>query len=290
MRLGAIEAGGTSCVVGIGDQYGVIHEREELPTGAPAATFAALSGWLRARGPLDGVGVASFGPVRVRRDAADFGCILDTPKPGWAGASWTAALAPLGAPIALDTDVNAAALGEAARGAAVGARHVVYVTVGTGIGAGALVDGRPLHGVLHPEVGHVRVPRGPGDAFPGVCPFHRDCLEGLAAAPAIRARTGLEPHAIPAAHPVWGNVATLLGAGVYGLILTLSPEVVLLGGGVCRAPGLVDRVAAAVAALDGGYLPRLPRIVGPGLGADAGLVGALLLAAQGAEDTSALSR
>jgi fructokinase len=192
----------------------------------------------------------------------------------------------LGVSVAIDTDVNAAALAEWRWGAGVGADPVVYVTVGSGIGGGALVDGRPLHGLVHPEMGHMRIPRVPGDDFAGACPFHGDCLEGLASAPALRARRGLPPEALAVDDPVWALEARYLGLGLANIVTVLSPRRIVLGGGVLKHPTLLARVRVEVQAALAGYVraaavtERIEElIVAPALGERAGVLGALALAA-----------
>ena len=198
--FGLIEAGGTKVICAVASGPEDIRRRVRIETTTPEEVFAAAREFFVEATPtgrsLEGLGVATFGPVDVREaGAANYGRILQTPKPGWAGASWVEGLrGVVDGRIVVDTDVNGGALGEATWGAAKGLGTVVYVTVGTGIGGGVLVDGKPVHGVLHPEIGHMRVPREEGEreGFAGVCRFHGDCLEGLASGPAISARWGIE--------------------------------------------------------------------------------------------------
>lgn len=293
--LGAVEAGGTKFVCAVGRGPDELLAETRFPTGDPEATLARTVAFLReaaaAHGRLAAVGVGSFGPVRLDPDAPGWGRIADTPKPGWSDADVVGPLQrELEVPVAFDTDVNAAALGEWRWGAGRGADPLVYVTVGTGIGGGGLAGGRLLHGLLHPEMGHLPVRRDPGrDPFPGTCPFHGDCLEGLACGPAIEARWGRPAEELPADHPAWALEADYLAQGALGITLVLSPRRIVLGGGVMEAPGLLDRVRARFVDALGGYL-RAPELgagidrylVAPGLGSRAGVLGALALAERAA--------
>jgi fructokinase len=287
--VAGVELGGTKCLALIarGNQ---ILQRLRVPTTQPAETLAALSdaiaGWQREPGAIAAIGVASFGPVELDPARAGYGTILATPKPGWAGADVRGHFAGrFAVPTAFDTDVAGAALAERRWGAGVGADVLVYLTIGTGIGGGVVVGGRAVHGLLHPEIGHVRVRRAAGDGFAGLCPFHGDCLEGLAAGPAIAARAGQAGDTLPADHPVWGLVADELAELMTLLLLTLSPERILFGGGVGTSSALpLARIRARTASLLNGYLARvdpaeLERVIRvAGLGDDAGPLGAVALA------------
>lgn len=287
-RLAGIELGGTKAIVVLG-QPGAIAERHEYPTTTPDETLgravALIAAWHAAE-PLAALGVASFGPVRVSPEAPDFGMILDTPKPGWAGTSLVQRLQAVpGLPLAIDTDVNAAALAEHRLGAAQGCDSLVYVTIGTGLGAGIVIEGRPVHGLLHPEVGHLRLRRAAGDRFGGSCPFHGDCIEGLVSGPALAARFGRHPAEVAADEPAWGPVAADLAELLAMLMLTLSPRRIVVGGGVsARQPQLLAMASALVPGLLAGYLGPVDAaalagcIVASVLGNDAGPTGALVLA------------
>ncbi len=289
-RLAGIELGGTKTIVVLGQQ-GRIDERIEYPTTGPEETMARaldiLLDWRETR-ELDALGIASFGPVRVDRGAADYGHMLDTPKPGWSDAPILESFArAFECPIALDTDVNGAALGEYAYGAGKGCSSLVYVTIGTGIGGGVLVNGAPVHGLLHPEIGHVRLRRAPGDTFIGACRFHADCLEGLLSGPALAARFNGHPAKVPAGDARWEPVARDLAELLASLILTVSPQRIILGGGVSnRQPQLLAQALDCVPGLLGGYLrdctPELlaHMVVAAQLGEDAGPIGALEIAAR----------
>jgi fructokinase len=251
-----------------------------FPTTSPGQTLGRAIDFFHAQGPLTGLGIASFGPLDLDPASPTAGFITDTPKPGWSGVDVVGTFRrALGVPVTLDTDVNGAALAEWRWGAGAGCDPVVYVTVGTGIGGGAIVGGRPLHGPAHPEMGHMRVPRDPADAFAGTCPFHGDCLEGLASGAAVRARRGLPGEALTVDDPVWVLEARYLGLGLANIMTVLSPRRIVVGGGVMRQPSLLPRVRAEVAAILAGYV-RVPEdlIVPPGLGERAGVLGALALA------------
>lgn len=289
-RLAGIELGGTKTIVVLGSR-GIIAQRIEFATTSADKTLGhaleALARW-HAEEPLDALGIASFGPVRVNRDDADYGRMLDTPKPGWSDAAIVAPFAQgLGCPLALDTDVNAAALGEYHHGAGTGCSSLAYITIGTGIGGGVLVGGEPVPGMLHPELGHMRLRRASGDRFAGACRFHGDCIEGLLSGPALAARFDCHPGEIAADDPRWQPVVHDLAELIAMLILALSPQRIIIGGGVSqRQPHLLACAREQVPAILGGYLrdctpQRLAQmIVPPMLGGDAGPMGALELAAR----------
>ncbi|MBS1675782.1 MAG: ROK family protein [Actinobacteria bacterium] len=286
MSFGGIEAGGTKWVCAIGGA-GVEPARVEIfPTTTPAETIGRAVEFFAAEPDLEALGVGLFGPVEVRRDSPRWGTILTTPKPGWEGTDVAGALArSLRVPIALDTDVNAAAVGEWRHGAARGVDTFVYVTVGTGIGGGVFVDGRPLHGLQHPEVGHMMVPHDRSrDPFEGSCPFHGDCLEGLASGTAMRARRGRPAEELGDDPEAWELEAEYLALGLANVVLVVSAERIVLGGGVGGAPGLIERVRTRLREILAGYVdaPALrdmdTYLVPPGLGSRSGVVGALTLA------------
>ena len=255
---GAIEAGGTKFVVAVGNAAGVL-ATTTIPTGKPATTLPAAAQFLREqgehRGGLSGIGVASFGPVNLNRRSPNYGCMEKTPKPHWSGVDMLAPLRPLGAPIALETDVNAAALGEALAGRGIGKRVVAYVTVGTGIGVGVAVDGKAHNGLSHPEIGHIPVPQDrTADPYPGHCPYHGNCLEGLACGPAIKARWGRSLSELEPEHPAYDLEAGYIATLCLSLMLSFSPDMILLGGGVMQAEGLLQRIRDQVFKGLGGYL------------------------------------
>jgi len=278
MSVGGIEAGGTHWNCAIGGEGAELTRVETFPTTTPAETIGRAVEFFGAEPDLEALGVGLFGPVEVRPGSPRWGTILTTPKPGWENVDVAGALAAaLKVPIALDTDVNAAAVGEWRHGAARGAGTFVYVTVGTGIGGGVFANGRPVHGLLHPEVGHMLVPHDRSrDPFPGCCPFHGDCLEGLASGTAMRGRWG-KPGEELTDPEAWDLEAEYLALGLANLVMVLSAERIVLGGGVGRAPGLIERVDARLQGLVAGYVPA-PPVVLPTLGPRSGLIGAIELA------------
>jgi fructokinase len=277
-RFGGIEAGGSKflCASGSGPDN---VEVTEFPTTTPGETIARVAAFFRAREPVAAIGIASFGPIDPNPESPTFGYITSTPKLEWRNFDFAGTVhRALGTPIVFDTDVNAAALAESRWGAARGSRSFLYVTVGTGLGGGAFIDGRLLHGRLHAEMGHIRVPHDLArDPFPGNCPYHGDCLEGLAAGPAIQARSGQPGHLLPARHAAWDLEAEYLALGIVSWACTLSPERVVLGGGIMQREELFPKIRLRVAGLLNGYL-QPPEIVPPELGVRAGVLGAIALA------------
>jgi fructokinase len=304
MLIAAIEAGGTKFACGILESAGAgsgkpsILERASIPTTTPAETLRASADFIldaaerSGRGKPDALGIGCFGPVDLRPTSPSYGSITATPKPGWGNTDIAGFFnGELELQAAFDTDVNAAAYGEYLWGAARGRRDFVYVTVGTGIGGGVFSNGLVAHGLSHPELGHVKVRREADDAYAGSCPFHRDCLEGLASGPAIAERWGAKAESLGPDHPAWELEARYLAKAVACYALVLSPELVLLGGGVGMREGLAERVSELVGEELAGYVPPLadPRrlasfVARPELGADAGLYGAAALALRGRRD------
>ncbi|GGK81262.1 fructokinase [Sphaerisporangium melleum] len=287
-RYGAIEAGGTKWVCAVADAGGQIIATDVIPTTTPAQTIGGAVAFLRRHGPLAAVGVGTFGPVDLRAGSPSYGHITTTPKPGWAHTDVVSPLREaLRVPVGLDTDVNAAALGEWRRGAGRGLDTFAYLTVGTGIGMGAVVNGRLLHGLLHPEFGHIRVPHDQvRDPYPGGCPFHGDCLEGLASGAAMRQRWGRPAEQLDDPR-AWELEADYLAHAVMNLTYTLSPERIVIGGGVAGHPGLMALVRARVLDLAAGYpaaealtVPAAVAeyVTGPALGGHSGITGAAELA------------
>lgn len=277
----ALELGGTKTVVALGDASGAIHEEHRFPTTTPEETLSTAVEWWRERAFFQRLGIASFGPIRLDRRREDFGTFLTTPKLAWQGFSLVRFFQEYlpEVSLALDTDVQAALLAEMDRGAARGMSDALYLTVGTGIGAGLCCGGKLVHGTLHPEMGHLLVRRHPEDDFPGVCPYHGDCWEGLASGPAIAQRWGQPAHLLPAGHAAWEMQAFYLAQGLYAACTMVSPQCLILGGGVSQAEGLLARVAASLDACSAGYFENLgARLVAPALGQQAGIIGALLLA------------
>jgi len=280
VRYGGIEAGGTKFVCGVGSGPGDL-DLAEFATTTPQETIKQAVAFFNAREPLTAIGIGSFGPIDPNPHSESFGCITSTPKAAWRNFDFAGAIRnALDVPVAFDTDVNAAALSEFRWGAARGLDTFVYVTVGTGIGGGAMMNGRLMHGRTHPEMGHIRIPHDhQRDPFPGNCPYHGDCLEGLAAAPALEARWGQPAHLLPAGHPAWELEAEYLACGIVAWTCTLSPQRIILGGGVMSREELLPMILGKAAALLNGYI-EVPEIVRPQLGARAGVLGAIALAQQ----------
>ena len=288
---GAVEAGGTKfvCMVGTGPED--MREQTRFPTTTPEATLRETVSFFRSAqarlGRLAAIGIASFGPVDVRAGSSTFGYITSTPKPGWANVDIAGGLRDaLDVKIGFDTDVNAAALAEWRWGAAQGLDTFLYLTIGTGIGGGGMVNGRLLHGLVHPEIGHVRIPHDlTTDPFAGICPFHGDCLEGLASGPAMAARWLQPAEQLPPDHAGWTLEARYLAFALVNLICTVSPERIVMGGGVMSSGQLFPVIRQRVLELLNNYV-RAPQllhsiddyIVPPWLGPSAGVLGALALA------------
>lgn len=285
-----IDAGGTTFKCGLADCDGRLLAQHRVPTKNPQETLQACADFFtdqaRAQnGALRSLGIASFGPIDVDPLSADYGTLLNTPKPGWRGTNLKAAFeARMDVPVSIDTDVNGALLAEMESGAGIGCRSAAYVTVGTGIGAGIFANGNLIGKPAHPEFGHIRVARHPSDDFTGACSFHGDCLEGMASAKAFSARYG-DPETLPADHPGWQILAFYLAQACWSLSLSFRPERILLGGGIMLAPHLINSVRHAYLKLSGGYLGDTYEqvealIARPSHGDDAGLLGGLYLARQ----------
>ncbi len=287
-RLGAVEAGGTKFVCYAGTGPGDLAASARFPTTTPSATIGKAVAFFRQHGPVAAVGVASFGPVELRRDHPAFGHITATPKPGWQDVDVVGPLQEeLGVPVGFDTDVDGAALGEGRWGAARGVDQFVYLTVGTGIGGGAVAGGRVVHGLVHPEMGHLAVPRQPGDDFAGVCPYHGDCLEGMASGVAIAARWGRPAQDLDGAdlERALELEAGYLADGIRSIVYVLAPQRVVVGGGVAGLAGLLPAVRSKLRRSLARY-PALPEherddfVVASALAGEAGAYGALILAEQ----------
>lgn len=288
---GAVEAGGTKfvCLVGTGPDD--VREQVRFGTSTPEETLAETVRFFQRaadrHGALTSIGIASFGPVDLHQESATFGSITATPKPGWSNVRIADAVRDAcGVPVGFDTDVNAAALAEWRWGAAQGLDTFVYMTIGTGIGGGGLVNGKLMHGLVHPEMGHIRIPHDrTRDPFDGVCPFHGDCLEGLASGPAMQARWRTAAEGLTDDHPAWTLEAHYLALALVNVVCTLSPERIILGGGVMTRHTLFPLVRRSVLELLNGYvragalLRDISRyVVPPALGERAGVLGALALA------------
>lgn len=281
--FGGIEAGGTKfvCVVGRGPDD--ILDRQRIATTDPSTTLEQCLEFFARHEPITSLGIASFGPLELRSGHPDYGHITTTPKSGWSGADLIGPFSDqLGVAVAIDTDVNGAALAEVRWGAARGLRNAVYITVGTGVGGGAVIDGTPVRGLVHPEMGHVSISRLPGDDFAGICPFHGDCFEGMACGPAIEARWGRPAEQVEETDRMVEIEAATIAAGLRQIVYVLAPERIVLGGGVSKLPGLHERVNSELVSQMSGYTVSSEHeagfVVPPGLGDDAGVAGALALA------------
>lgn len=283
--IGALEAGGTKMVLAIYEETGKELERITLPTETPDKTMPAMIDYFKAH-QVDALGVGSFGPLDLNPASPTYGFITTTPKLAWRNYPLLTALkGGRDIPAGIDTDVNAAVIAEAELGAARGCSSAVYVTIGTGVGGGVYVNGQTVHGLLHPEVGHMLLQPHPDDPNPrGVCPYHASCLEGLAAGPAIGARIGGDARDLPDDHPTFRSEASYLAQMCVNLILTVSPERIILGGGVMQRACLLPMVRSEVQRLLGGYVAspmvqdRIDEyIVAPELFPVSGLVGSYLI-------------
>jgi len=287
---GGIEAGGTKIVCALGTGPQDIREEIRFPTTTPDETLGKMIEFFkpfRDSDVLGGIGIAAFGPVDLNPDSDTYGYITSTPKPGWANTAFASVLThALDVPVGFDTDVNGALLGEYRWGAAQSVENAIYLTIGTGVGGGALINRKLVHGLVHPEMGHLILPSRNDDPAPeGWCPFHGNCLEGMAAGPAIEQKWGLRAENLAADHPAWDLEAHYLAKALHTLICTLSPERIILGGGVMNQPQLFPLVRQKVLESLNGYVQHLQIleniekfIVPPGLGNQAGVLGAIALA------------
>jgi len=293
--LAGIEMGGTKCVCTLGTGPDDVRAQVTFSTLDPGTTLDSMAGviqtWLEGAAPPIALGIASFGPIDLRPGSPTYGRMGATPKPGWANADIAGYFTRRFAlPVAITTDVIGAALAEGRWGDAQELTDFVYITVGTGIGAGLIVGGESVFGCHHPEVGHARIVRAAGDTWPGNCPFHGDCIEGLASGPAIAARSGKAPASLEADSPVWDTVAHALAQLAHLLVTTVAPQRILIGGGVISAqPHLFPRIRRATLTSLNAYL-RIPEVLSdidrfiapPGLGTRAGPMGSLAVAATAA--------
>ena len=283
MKFGALEAGGTKMVLAVTDENMNFLCRESIPTGTPADTMPKLIGFFQAH-PVDALGIGCFGPLDLNPASPTFGFITKTPKLSWRDYPFMPEFQRvLGVPCALDTDVNAAVLCEAEIGAAKGVQNCVYVTVGTGIGAGVYCEGNLVHGLMHPEWGHIPLAPRKDDPMPeGCCPYHRGCLEGLASGPAIEKRWGVSARELPPDHPAWELEAHYLAQMCVTALMTVSPQKIILGGGVMGQKQLFPMIREETMRLLGGYLACVKDlsslIVPPACFPDSGLLGSVLLA------------
>lgn len=293
MLIGAIEAGGTKFVCSIGSGPEDLRPEIRFPTTTPEETLGKAIAYFHGRqaeeGSLDAIGVASFGPIDPDPNSPSYGFITTTPKPGWANSDVVGVLrAEFDVPVGFDTDVNGAALSEGIWGTAQGLDTFIYLTIGTGVGGGAMVNGRLLHGLVHPEMGHIRLNHDwEEDPFPGSCPYHGDCLEGMANGPAVEKRWGIKGQELEPDHPAWDLEADYLAQALQSLICTLSPQRIIMGGGVMDVPGLLPKVREKTVAYLNDYVqhPSITEhiddyIVPPALGSKAGVLGAIALGLQ----------
>lgn len=293
-HYGALEAGGTKMVLSWLDENGQMLERLSIPTREPENTMPAMAAFFREH-PIDALGIGCFGPLDLNPASPTYGSITATPKLSWRNYPILQEfIRQLNVPAALDTDVNGAALAEVRLGAARGLSSCLYVTVGTGIGGGLIIGGKPVHGLVHPEIGHQLMQPAANDPTPdGFCPYHKHCLEGLAAGPAIEKRWGISAKELPHDHPAWDLETTYLAQMCHNAIMAFSPEKIILGGGVMQQEFLFPIIRRKVLESLGGYVcsPAVDRgledyIVAPGLGVNSGVMGAYLLAQQAAEDAA----
>jgi fructokinase len=283
LSYAGVELGGTKCVAILARGPDAVLARETVPTTTSDQTLGTIADIL-AQWQFEALGVASFGPVDLDSASPTYGRITSTPKPGWAGADVLGRLRQAReVPAAFDTDVNGAALAEMRWGSGRGSDDFAYVTVGTGVGVGLIANGLPMRGFAHCELGHIRVARLPGDTFPGSCPYHGDCVEGLAAGPSLTARVGAERvNDLPPDNAVWDSVVWALAQLCHGIVCAAAPRAIAIGGGVIDSrPYLLDRIEAKLIESLNGYV-RLPGggryVRAPALGRDAGPLGAIALA------------
>lgn len=285
MLIGGIEAGGTKMVCAVGDENGVIKDRTSFPTRQPEETFADMIAYYR-NWDIQALGIGCFGPLDLNRQSRTYGYITKTPKPGWGNCDIVGAFKDaLGVPVGFDTDVNGAVLGEVTWGAAKGLDSAIYITIGTGVGVGVYANGGLLHGLIHPEGGHMLLAKHPKDTYKGKCPFHENCVEGLASGPAIEARWGKKGIELAGRDEVWELEAYYIAQAVTNYILAYSPQKVILWGGVMHQEQLFGMVRKEVQRLLNGYVAHetittdkiADYIVPPALGEDPGIMGAIKL-------------
>ncbi|MEN8796860.1 MAG: ROK family protein [Akkermansiaceae bacterium] len=280
--ISTLEAGGTKMVAGLASGPGQILERKRIPTTSPEETIAALVSFFQKHAQAEALAVGTFGPADINPASATYGFITDTPKSGWQNTNLLGPLHDaLGVPAIFDTDVNAALFGEAKWGAAKGVDHAAYFTIGTGIGGAVMIDGQLIHGMGHTEMGHMRVRRHDDDSYEGGCPFHQDCLEGLASGPALEKRWGISAKDLPVDHPAWEIEADYLAQACLNVLTIAPPQKIILGGGVMHQKHLFPLVNERLKKHLHHYL-KIPDdfIVPPALGDDAGLLGCVSLGHQ----------
>lgn len=284
MRIGGIEAGGTKMVCAVGDEKGELFERVTIPTRQPEETFEEMIRYFSDK-QIEALGIGCFGPVDLNRSSATYGFITSTPKPGWENTDVVGRFQKaLSVPVGFDTDVNGAILGEVMLGAAKGCENAIYITVGTGIGVGVYVNGGLLHGLVHPEGGHILLAKHPKDTYSGKCPYHGCCFEGLASGPAIEERWGKKAELLADEMNVWELESYYIAQAITNYILTYSPQKIILWGGVMHQNQLFEQIRAKVPELLRGYIqhPAVTEkiadyIVPPALGDNPGILGAIQL-------------
>lgn len=284
MRIGGIEAGGTKMVCAVGDEKGELFERVTIPTRQPEETFEEMIRYFSDK-QIEALGIGCFGPVDLNRSSATYGFITSTPKPGWKNTDVVGRFQKaLSVPVGFDTDVNGAILGEVMLGAAKGCENAIYITVGTGIGVGIYVNGGLLHGLVHPEGGHILLAKHPKDTYSGKCPYHGCCFEGLASGPAIEERWGKKAELLADEMNVWELESYYIAQAITNYILTYSPQKIILWGGVMHQNQLFEQIRAKVPELLSGYIqhPAVTEkiadyIVPPALGDNPGILGAIQL-------------
>lgn len=284
MLFGALEAGGTKMVVAIGDENGKILEQKSIPTTTPSETMPLIIDYFKDK-DIVAIGVACFGPIDLDKDSQTYGYITSTPKTAWKNYNIVGSMKEaLGLPIGFDTDVNGSLLGEITYGCAKGLSDAIYLTIGTGIGGGVMTNGRLLHGMLHPELGHIRIGKRAGDNGASVCPFHDDCLEGLASGPSIEKRWGQKAIELKDRSEVWELEADYIGTALVNYCMTLSPKKIILGGGVMHQEQLFGLIRKSFKEKMAGYintkaLDNLDEYIVPAsLNDDQGIMGAVKLA------------
>lgn len=283
MKIGALEAGGTKMVCAIGNEMGEIFERISIPTETPEITMPKIIEYFKDR-EIEALGIGCFGPIDLNRRSDRYGYITTTPKLAWSNYNIVGILKEaLKVPVGFDTDVNASALGEATWGITKGLENSMYITIGTGIGTGIITNGKMLHGMLHPEGGHLLLSKHPNDSFKGVCPYHNTCLEGLASGPAIEARWGKKGDELSTHKEVWELEAYYIAQALVNYIMIISPERIVLGGGVMHQEHIIHLIRKEVRHLMSGYIKTKELenienyIVLPSLNDNQGIMGALKL-------------
>lgn len=283
MRIGALEAGGTKMVCAIGNEMGEILERQSFPTETPEITLPKLVAYFEDRN-IEALGIGCFGPIDLHEDSDTYGYITTTPKLAWQNCNIVEAFEKLQVPIGFDTDVNGSVLGEHTRGIAKGLKSCIYITIGTGIGVGIISDGQLLHGMLHPEGGHILLTKHPKDVYQGKCPFHKNCFEGLCAGPAVEERWGKPGVELAENNEVWELEAYYIAQALVDYVMMLSPQKIILGGGIMQQKQLFPLIRKNFKEMLNGYIDTKELkdldnyIVPPALNDNQGIMGAIQLA------------